>query len=402
MIILQLKNSLIGALHGTTLNSIYDINGTIEDCAGHLLADIDPQETKRIVSLAAPIYDQVYDYALPSDVKGNRIIDIRPQANRESQDYFSQTYNRAFDYSKTLLLNPQFSVQHNTGIKTIRISDPLLNTGIKINDANEIIDSGTWSANGNASNLAEDNINYATGGGALRFDLSAAAGTGGIVNSTFTAVDLTDHLNQSTIFVYVYLPTGADFTSVALRWGSDATNYYTKTVTTNYQGNAFITGWNLLGFDWATATTTGTPVVTAIDYLDFIFTYDGTLQTAVRVNSVVSRLGRIWEIEYYSKYLFRDATTNAFSDQIAGDSDLINLDTESYHLLEHLTMYHLCQQVAGYSSTQFDAQFFKTHYDEGIKRYKSIYKSEVSLPQSTYYRPNKSNYSKWAGYRMNR
>jgi hypothetical protein len=389
-------------MHGTTLDSIYDIYGTIESAGRQLLLDFDPQETKRVAALANPIFDQIYDYAIPVDVKGNKVIDIRPQANRQKEDYFYQTYGRAFDYTKNITITPQFSVQFNSGVKTIRISDPLLNTGIKINDANIIQDSGLWAVSGNASDLAEDNINYVYRGSSLRFNLAAAAGTGSIANSTFTSVDLSTHLNQGTIFTYVDLPTGGDFTSVALQWGSDTSNYWSKSVTINYQGNAFNTGWNLLGFDWATATKVGNPDETAIDYLDIIFTYDGTLQTAVRVNSIISRLGMIWEMVYYSKYLYRNASTGAFQEEILDDSDLINLDTDSYNLLLEKTCEELAQQQQGYSALQFDAKYFKDKYDANLKTYKGKYKSEISLPQSTYYQKPNSGYSRFAGFRTSR
>ena len=190
----------------TSLNQISYINGVIERAGRQVIADIDPQETKRIVPLASPIFEQVYDYNIPVDVKGNRIIDIRPQANRDPQDYFFQSYNRAFDYSKTLSNQPQFSTQFNTGIKTIRISDPVLNTGVLVNEANIINDSGLWITSGNASNLQEDNVNWVDGGSSLSFDLSAVAGTGSISNSTFVPIDLSAHENQSIMFRFAQPP----------------------------------------------------------------------------------------------------------------------------------------------------------------------------------------------------
>ena len=398
--ILNMKQDLVGILHGTTLNKVASIDSTIDRGARQVMLDVDPQETKRIVALANPIYDNVYDYNMPDDVKGNKIIDIRPQANRQSQDYFKQTYNRDFDYRKKLTQEPQFSVQFNTGIKTIRISDPMLSTGILVNTASIITDSGTWGVNGNASNLQEDNINYVDYGSSLSFDLSAVAGTGGIANSTFTAVDLSTHENQSVIFMYVYLPTASSFTNVIVKWGEDTSNYWTATATQNYQGNAFVTGWNLIGLSWKTASEVGSPSASSVGYVDAQFTYDSTEQTAVRINSVVSRLGRIWEIEYYSKYLFKNSSTLAFQEKVASDSDLVNLDVESYNLLLNIIAYYVAQEVQGYSATNFDAEFFLSEYNKGLARYKSMYKSEIALPQSTYYKKPNNNYNRWSGTRF--
>jgi hypothetical protein len=68
-------------LHGTTLSQVENISGVFNRAARQLLLDIDPQETKRIEQLASPIFYQVYDYAPPADLKGQKIIDIFPQVN---------------------------------------------------------------------------------------------------------------------------------------------------------------------------------------------------------------------------------------------------------------------------------------------------------------------------------
>lgn len=68
----QLKSDLTSALHGTTLNKVQNVNGMIQRASADLLLEVDPMETKRIVPLFTPIFNKVYDYALPSDLKGNK------------------------------------------------------------------------------------------------------------------------------------------------------------------------------------------------------------------------------------------------------------------------------------------------------------------------------------------
>ena len=249
-----------------------------------MLLDVDPQETKRISIMANPLYDKVFDYASPVDLKSNKVIDIRPQVNRNAGDIIGQQYNRDFDLSKDGFNVKEFTINMNSGIKTLRISNQGMNTGITIDPADDITG---WAGNVNISNLEVDNVNFASGNGAIRFDIGAA--TPGYIQKTIQAIDLSDHLNQSQIFVYVYLPNPADITTINLLWGSAGGNY-SKTINVTQQGNAFNVGWNLLSFDWRTATVIGNPNPAAITSTRVTFNTDGTTQTGVRVDGIVSHV----------------------------------------------------------------------------------------------------------------
>ncbi len=386
--VLDLKNDTVGEIHGTTSNQIQNFDGVINRAARQLLLDVDPQETKRQVQFVAPIFNTVYDYPIAADVKGNKIIDIYPQVNRLPSDIWSQAYNQAFDVTKRgiFTLKNMFTINFNSSLKTIRINAPWLNAPVILNQIEAIATNGTWAVGGTGSNLAVNNSNYVQGAGSLQFD--ATTGAAYIENSTMTAIDLTAQLNQSSLFVWVYVPTGANLTSVELRWGSSSANYYAKTVTQNQQGTAFVNGWNLCQFDWATASTTGSPVVTALDYARITLNLTaGT--TAVKVNGLSSILGTILAYSYYSKYLFRNASTGTYQETVLDDADLINLDTETYNLLTYQVLFLVAQQQQGMDAA-YDGSFAKTAYDTGVLRYKAMYKSELQKPQSTYYgMPNK-------------
>jgi hypothetical protein len=243
---------LEAAIHGTTFDKVANPDGLFYRAARGVLADVDLQETKRIALMANPIFSQVYDYALPPDVKGNRIIDIRPQVNRSSEDRFTQQYNQEFDLYKTSTTQDSFSLNFNTGIKTLRVNDPLQQAGLTLNTAESVTENGTWITGDAASTLSVDNINFVGGVGSLKFNLNG--GTDGYLqNSTMTQQDLTQYLNQGTLFYYVYLPTASAFSSIELRWGSDASNYWKYVSTMTQQNTVFVNGWNLIAVPWASA-----------------------------------------------------------------------------------------------------------------------------------------------------
>lgn len=398
--VLQAKNDLSGILHGTTTNQVAGINNIFNRAARQLLLDLDPQETKVIVQ-TPQLFDSVFNYPITNlpDLKGNKVIDIRPQVNRTGLDQFYQTYNKQFDVQKSYTAKPNFTINFNAGVKSLRIDATNLNTGILLNNANSLTSNGTWTANGTATTLAVNTTNYISpSGSSLMFNLPAGANpsTGGVINTTQVAVDLTTHQNQSYLFWYVYLPTGSAFTSTTLKFGSSSSNYYSVTATTNWDGVAFVNGWNLCGKAWTTATTTGTPTISSITYSEVDLTYNGTSQTSTQVNQIYSRLGQIYEIEYYSKYLFRDSTTGVFAEIVNNDSDLINLDTDTFNVYFDILCLLTIQQVSN-KEYQDDITFWTNKYAQDLARYKALYKSEIIQPKSTYYAVSRPGYLRYYG-----
>lgn len=389
-----LKNDLTGVLHGTQLNQIQNLDGVIDRAARQLLLDVDPQETKRTVEFTTPIYNSVYDYAIAADVKGNKIIDIRPQVRRLPSDIWLQSYNQNFDiWKQNVFTSPDmFTMNFDTGVKTIKINAPFLNAPVIINSADSITNNGTWAASGTASSLAVDNTNYVQGAASLMFN--ATTGTAILTNSTMSSVDLSEVENQSSIFVWVYAPTGSNLRAVELRWGSDSSNYYIFTVVKNQQGNSFNDGWNLCQFPWSSAVTVASPDSSAIDYVRVAMAFTASA-TAAHLNEINSTLGTVLEYEYYSKYLFRDATTGAFQETVTDDSNLINLDTESYNMLFNLVAFYATQQQQGADALRYDGNFFGSAYVQAIQRYKNMYKSETQKPVSTYYYMQNNRYNRF-------
>ncbi len=351
--------------------------------------DVDPQETKRTLEFVGPIFNTVFDYPIASDVKGNKIIDIFPQVQRIPRDIWSQAYNQAFDIAKQNIFASanMFTMNFNTGLKSIRINAPFLNAPIILNQIEAIGTNGTWAIGGTATDLAVNNSNFVQGSGSLQFNTTAGAAY--FENSTMSAQNLSAVENQAYMFVWVYVPTGASLTSVNLRWGSTSGDYWSSTVTTNQEGNAFVNGWNQCQFVWSTATVVGSPDSSAVDYARITLNTTATL-TGCLLNGLDCILGTILSYEYYSKYLFRDSITGAFQETVTDDSNLINLDTESYNLLTNYCIYLAAQQMQGQDSS-YDASFFKGEYDKCLARYQAMYKSEIQKPQSVYYyQPNKS------------
>lgn len=391
----QANSELEAMLHGTTLNQIVGIYSVHRRAASQLLLDLDPQETKR-TSLVS-IFDHVFDYAGISDLKGNKMIDIRPQANRKLSEVYIQKYGQDFDVWKALTNQPNFNITFDTYTKSMRVEAINSARSVSVNAIDDTTANGTWAAGGGASSISQDTVYVADGSASLQFNLAAGQTTGYIENSTQAAVDLSSiyHVNVSSLFLWVYLPTGSSFTNVNLRWGSSSSAYYSQSVTTNQKGNAFTNGWNLLKFDWSSASTTGSPNAASISYLRLTFTYDSTAQTSVHANALFSSLPLPLEFVYYSKFIFRDST-GAFKETPTADSDLLNLDTETYNVyLWQLALQAVHQQDS--QTAQFDIKYFSEQYANSLMRYKSLYKSELQKPHTNYYRMTPAGFLRFLG-----
>lgn len=391
--ITRCKNDLTGIMHGTSLDQITNLYGIFNRAASQLLLDCDPQETKRTFPIANGVFDQVYEYEAPVDVKGNGIYSLSPQVQQwKANNNFSQQYQQNFNFSKFWGPASSFNILFNSGIKTMQINWFNARTGTLINEADEIQDNGLWQVGGTAMNLQNDNVNYVSGNGSLSFNLAAGANpsAGYLENTESQSVDLSNVVNQSVLFLYVYLPNPTAFTSVELRWGSGPNDYFVQTATMTQQNTAFQAGWNLLAFPWASAGSVGAPDAGSITYLRVTWNYNGTLQTAVRLDNIVSNLASILNCSYYSKYLFSNPTTGAWQETVLNDNNVVNLDTDAYTLFLYLCAAFCAQQQSG-SESGFDSSYFFNLYNRNLKTYTSKYKSEVIKPKVVYYKQPMNN-----------
>jgi hypothetical protein len=395
--IAQAKSDFAGRLHGTSLNKITNLNELMNRAGRRLFKDHDLQEAIRIQTLVNALFDQVYDIALPADVKSNRIIDIRPQAEyaRSLRDNLDQRYSKQFSLYKQWDQNyqPTFNVRNNSGVRSLRVAKSAV-AGILIHPLTSITGTGTWAASGVGSGLLVDNINYVTGGASL---LVNATGSGNIVltNSTIPAIDFTQagttsYVGNSSLFKWVYMPDASKVTGVNLQWGSSPSNYYTKTVVAGAMGNAFVTGWNLLRFDWSGLTPVGSPVATAYTYAQITISVTSAL-TGYRVDNIIAQMPTLYEMEYYSFYPFNDAVTGAWKELFTSDNDFINVGPDSYEIfLDQCEVLALQQmQDAGAS---VDIQTAKDQLATDLIDYQSRYPSQITQVKQKYYRMPQFNY----------
>lgn len=132
---------------------------------------------------------------------------------------------------------------------------------------------GTWvvdATNSDATNLTVDTNEFKDGNASLKFDIDVSQSGNNratIYNSGISTVDLSRFKDIGSWILEAYIPDVLTITSYTLYWGTDASNYWSATVTTDFDGTAFSDGWNTLKVNWSDATETGSPDVTTTNYL---------------------------------------------------------------------------------------------------------------------------------------
>lgn len=304
------------------------------EAAREVTSDIDLRSMKRKSSLSPFLFDDIYDYSCPTDLKGISIIDIKPQVNRAETYKFTLTTPEEFDLKKSSE-NNLCAFSDDSFTRKLKISaeisdDTLIVSTLDSTTAN----GGTWAGYGDGTNLTADSDYYVKGSASINWDINADGGTtAGIYNNDINTFDITDYIANGAMFSWVYLSDKTDVTNFIIRIGSSASVYYTKTVTTTNEGCSFVNGWNLLRFDFSSATQVGTVDLDGCDYCAVYMTKDSgkTSETDFRFDHLMCKRGEYHDIIYQSIYPFQSSTgtwkidSDATTDYINASADEVKL-----------------------------------------------------------------------------
>lgn len=363
--------------HGSTLNKIVNKEALYERAAARLKLYMKPIDTMRQQALTQAVYDDYYNYALPSDY--DDLIDLIPQDDRNTWDNAFRNPAGQFDLQKAVRQRT-VSIEANNGAKFVRINWRT-RKGKVLNAMNSTTANGTWSAVGSATGVATDTIFKTSGSGSVKF--THVASGDGIKNTTMTAVDLTDENGVAGFLVSIYL--SATPTSITAVWGNDlTTKYWTATpATTQADGTAFQIGWNIILVTWAAATQTGTVAPASIDSAQITLASTGALGTT-RVDNLIFAIGRNFDIKYYSKYFFIQSDgTWASRPRTNNSDDLVLVDNDSLPHFLFECLKDMAQQMEG-SDAAFDITYAEKELAKLYPVYKGRYPNQSKKQVSAY------------------
>lgn len=329
----QLKGEVNGRIKGK-IGIMVNSRATINAGVRQVNTDFDLASTRRKSRLTPNLFSGPGEYACPNDLKMNSIVTIEPQVLlQQRQDWGLVPYE-------------QFARRMDRNTIAIGNSDLIkkLYALTYINDLKQVVSSfdsltaggGTWLAVGDATNVRADQDNFVEGAGSIAFDLSSNPGlTAGVKDLGINTTDLTKYLQgNGTLIVFAYIVSTTGLTNYILQIGTDASNYYQKTVTSQQDGTAFRVGWNVLEFDLNSLTTVGTPTITTSNFASLYMTKLGTKinEVGYRFDYMVLRKGEINYVVYYSKYGWQ---TNAgvYIENSTVDTDYFNAESAEYDLI---------------------------------------------------------------------
>lgn len=346
----DLKTAVSAQLAGMDLDLVNDLYGCFERARSTLIQKADVPEASARQSVF--LYDGVFDYPGFDGIFASSLVDLRPQGQtRLSQDTVEKTYIERFDRHKGCVPSGYLvSFEYRRGNQIVRIADAKTQPKVIVDSMG---DTTGWVAAGNASGLSLDRTVYYQQPGALRFNLAASVTVGTLAKTlTNNGLDLTDYKGVGVAFLALMEPS-THLASVELRIGSDANNYYSVTATTGFAGSLIALTYQLMAFDLATATTVGSPTITAMDYVELLFTSDGTAMNNVRVGGLWISLPSPHEALYYSSNIFLATAANAApSASIAAVSDQILLSDAPYNIFVREAARAVAQQEgAGVASS---------------------------------------------------
>lgn len=329
----------------------------------------------------AIVYSSIKEYPLPTDFIG-LIMPKRPPAL----------------WSPNFMMNRPTDIAHwphgrLTGIAWSQetpyavLNDEAAGSNVALNNCESLTENGTWAVSGDGSALAVDDQTYSAGIASLRFNVTASGGTTTLACTNMDQVDLTDYIATGFAFIDLKPPNTntVAITSVAVRIGSDASNYYLLTATTRFRGDSILSGFGPIGFDWSTKTTVGSPDVTALDYLQIVITHgtSSAVNGIWHIDNIFSALGVYYQLPYYSKYNVK-SNGGVYKEKVSSTDDSILCPSD---FEEAYTYKALEQAAAERLKDQGLATYFARELAPKLAYLKSKYPRQEQRVQTQWYKP---------------
>lgn len=378
----NLKDQIIDPLSYPNAASSVTVLNVINRSARNVLSEIDLRSSKRRSTLTPHIFDDIYQYTCPTDLKGDALIDLMPQANRSLDSRLVLVQPETFDRKKSIYKN-MVAVFDDDFTRKILADLDVDDTKLVVSNLDSLTaGGGTWETfSAGSTGVAQDTDYFVEGSGSVKFDLASGTTTGGIVNTNLDDLDISDYINNGSLFVWVYINSTTNLTNFIIRIGNDSSNYYTQTITTTNEGLSFVAGWNLLRFDFASMTETGTVVDTAVDYCALYMTKtSGKEDDGYRFDDIQLHTGQIYDVVYYSKYPWQ-TSAGVYIENSTTSTDKINADTDEFELFVQKGKVEMFRELKEYDQMKLA----QAEYD----RLKGIYllnnRSERIKMQIKYY-----------------
>jgi len=186
-----------------------------------------------------------------------------------------------------------------------------------------------WTALNDATYLVVDRVRFKTGAGSLKFKIDKTLSGVARASLKFTLpmpLDSGSWVNNGNFFINLYIVNPTGLSSVTLKWGSSATDYYLKTETTNADGLfPQANSWNEFIFSWENAIAVGSPNPSQISFFQIDIDYDESQFVSPQywnLDTLVLFSQDKFVLRYYSNLMVRNASTGNLKKDFENDDDV--------------------------------------------------------------------------------
>ncbi len=336
----QLRDSVAGILSGLDLNNVADLNPTLERAFSNMLTRCYVPEASGIQNIS--LYGGVTDYPISTKIYEADIVDIRPQGvSRPRWDFVVKTNQQNWDRNKGFLPSgTRCTMEYQNGTPIIRIVTQNTTPQVLLDPMNS---TSGWTAAGTASGLTTDTSSYWASPASLRFTQTTGTGT---LTKSISSANISTYEDIGVAFLAVYIPDVSTLTSISLKLGSSASDYNSVTATSGFTGAWTSDNWLLVPFDFATASQTGTPDWSNIDYCQISIVSTGT-QTNFHVGNLFISMPSPNQILYQSAAIYLPAGSDTPIETITLNTDEIILNTAPYNIYLYECALALLENLSG-------------------------------------------------------
>ena len=357
------------------------------------LSDVDFRGNIREAILTPNLMDNQYDYALPTDIKADKIIDLRPQItdSRGEFETYDLTTPEEFDRRKKVEKG-LYTILNDDLTRILRVSADVEDATLQVSKMEDTA-WGTFDTDAvNDSDVKVDNDDFIEGGGSIRFQTDTGDSTDtavGIQNDSIDDFNISAHLARGSAFIDAKLTTyDTGIHQITLRLGSDSGNYYQISDSNQNDCSAFVTGWNKIRWDFQNKTTVGTPVDTAIDYAAVFWSRDTTTDALLHRNdtdwgfdNLILKRGKYYLLSYYSRNIWQD-TAFALAENSTHDSHALLVQNDEYEVI----LAKVTELAAGYLQDRESQKDWANEYERLKGVYLLSHPSQANVLTTSRYR----------------
>lgn len=375
----QIENALQGKTGGRKLTNIPNIYAVYREVLNKIMFNASLPSAIRKVPLLAPFQEQPYLRLLPADISYDGFIDAFKRAYDETPPMirtgaFESEFMRRFSQGFINIENINWQ-------QYLNLKDTDYNTVYTLDNCEDSTN-GTWQAIGTAENIGYDTNDKIVGTASLKFSTPTTTADFGVFKDDFADVaSLTD---RTYITMYAFFPTYIP--SVTIKYGTDNTNYFSVTSSSDWLGRRFTTGWNTIVFDLSTAVETGTVSSWDITYFAYIISTDITTTptASFKIDGIYLTDDYSYDLTYYSNSVVVDQWwTPRPNNLVSSASDYIMLNENELNLflMQFSTVTAIDNRPdSGITEYNVYSKELKDSYD----RFNSMFPSRKILMSSVY------------------